>query len=184
MKNILLFVVLLLVAFFVYKKSTPIELDSKVSMLIMQNSKPIRTIRDAQAIESKKSIYIDRIEFKNSNHLKHYKLGSIRPYTQNLFIRFSSDLELKEDKELYFYVNSDDGFALSVDDKEVCSFEKDRAMESTRCEALLKKGSRKVEILYFQGGGNMGIEVRYRIKGENRAYFFGEDSPNIRFEAN
>jgi hypothetical protein len=180
-KRYILLISVLIVALFVGYKSYSPELKKHVKMVITQNSKSIKRIDQKRSIKNRKIMIIDKIYFPSSTkELIHYKLGKMG-YFYNFFCDFYANFDLKIDERVGFEVKSDDGFRLYVDGKLVAKHLKDRPMESTKTYIKLKKGTHKIKLEYFQGGGHLGVEAYYKIG--NSRYFIGEDSKVVTFKS-
>ncbi len=181
MKNILLSLVLIVVAIWVYSKSFPKTVEKNIAMELIQNSEPIKNIRQKVVSKSRKSYAIDIIDFNHGNTLIHRNIGLM--YAKNdFFLTFKTAMKTKESGKYTFFINSDDGFLLKIDGKELCAFEKDRPISSTKCDINLEEGLHILDLGYFQGFGNLGLNAKYSFEGSRRSYYIGEESDYAEFD--
>jgi hypothetical protein len=85
--------------------------------------------------------------YKNLNHLENIDLDS----------------KLTKDGLYTFYTTSDDGSAILIDNKLVVNNDGQPAMVENSGNVMLNSGYHKIELLFFQAGGGMGLEAA--IKG-------------------
>ena len=83
----------------------------------------------------------------------------------NFALKFTGYIKIPEDGLYTFYTTSDDGSALLIDKKLVVNNDGQHAMVERSGTAVLNAGYHKIEILFFQAGGGMGLDVS--IKGPN-----------------
>ena len=178
-KNWVFLIIMLILTSFVLSKVAFNTLDKNIKMTISQNKKSIKTIDQKYDIKNKKSYFIDIIDFESKNSFVHSKLGNLG-FSKDFFVDFEFTIELKKDEEIVFGIESDDGFALFINSKELFSFKKDRPMTLSKKSVSMKKGIHNIKIKYYQGYGQMGIRAFY--KSDNKTVFIGQDSDNIKFK--
>ena len=77
----------------------------------------------------------------------------------NTAVRFTSELEVVQNDLYKFSLRSDDGSQLYINDELVVDNDGDHGVEEKTGQIQLKKGSQKVEVLYFNGGGDGWLDV-------------------------
>lgn len=178
-KFVLLLAVVLL-GVFVLSRTVQLSINENIKMTVVESNVPIGTITDVRNEKSRKGFYIDIVDFENTSELVHSRLGALG-YKQNFFIDFSTKVEVKQSGRYFFEVVSDDGFILSINEKEVCRFDRDRGFELTTGEKHLDEGEVSLFLTYFQGGGPLGLRAWYRHESSSRRYFIGESSRFLSF---
>lgn len=81
--------------------------------------------------------------------------------TSRYALRFTGFLKIPVTDVYSFYVNSDDGTKLTIAGKEVLVNDGVHGMEEIRGDIGLEAGWHLIELVYFQGDGGQGLEVRY-----------------------
>lgn len=179
MKNLALSLALIVVSIWVYIKSFPKTIEQNIAMELIQNNTSIKNVRQDIAQKSRKSYTIDTINFQNGNTLIHKSLGPM--YAQkDFFLTFKTAMKTKKSGKYSFLISSDDGFLLKIDGKELCAFEKDRPISSTECTIELEEGLHILDLKYFQGYGNLGLQAKYYLEDQEASYI-GEESDYIEF---
>lgn len=181
MKNLTFFVVLIITAILIYKASFPASIDKNLNLTIEESRTSISNINDKRDIKSTRAEYIDIVLFKSGQSLMDSH-GRNFYLSKNFYLRIDATMEVKKSGEYRFAITSDDGFALKIDNKEICSYEGLRASDTTYCNIALKEGDAlKIEIDYFQAGGGMVLIGRYSYNG-GRYYHIGESSEYLSFK--
>jgi hypothetical protein len=175
--SIVIFIALLLVA-----KTFKLPTTGTVDVSIMQQKGAIATVDTVKKLSSTKHILVDSINFLQSRTLQHPNLGKLG-YSRNIFLNAKTQMSVLKPGEYIFLVSSDDGFRLKIDNKTVCEHPGDRPMKTTVCRVNLSKSDHFFNLMYFQGGGPMGLKVRYRLKGDSSLYYVGANSKYIKFKA-
>ena len=80
-------------------------------------------------------------------------------------LRFKGFIRIPETGVYVFYVNSDDGAKLSVAGHEIVANDGVHGMTEENAEIALGAGWHSFELVYFQGRGEMGLEVLWRGPG-------------------
>ncbi len=162
-------------------KTIKLPLNETVNVTIMQQKGSISTIDTIQKISSTKKITVDSLNFLVSRTLEHPNLGKLG-YSRNIFLKAETKMSVLKSGIYDFLVASDDGFRLKIDNKKVCEHVGDRPMQTTICKVKLSKSVHKFELLYFQGGGPMGLKVKYKSIDGKSSYFVGKSSEYIDFQ--
>ena len=174
--GVVLFIGLLLVL-----KTVKFPTHGTVSVAIMQQKGAIKTVDTVQNLSSTKHIAVDSLYFPESRTLEHPSLGNLG-YTSNIFLKVTTEINVLKSGKYIFLVRSDDGFRLKIDNKIICEHPENRPMQTTVCKLTLTQAVHNFKLLYFQGGGPMGLKVKYKLKDESSTYFVGEDSQYMSFK--
>ena len=177
--HIFLYLVLFIAVFVLYK-TVSLPYSGNIKITISKQKGAISTIDTIRNITNKHSINIKYLVFENSNSLRHKHFGNLG-FSENFFIDANVEMDVLKSADYDFEVKSDDGFRLKIDNKIVCQFLKNRPYRKTKCSIRLLKGLHSFYIEYFQGGGPLGLHVRYGVKGE-KLQDLGENSKYIIFK--
>lgn len=169
----------LFVAFAVYK-STPPFVDKVFELKIYKNGQIIHKLDDERNISGEKTVWVDKLMLKDGYRLMHPKLGAFA-FSEHFFIDVNGEFEVKVPGRYYLYPGSDDGFALSVDGKQLCQFLGSRPYATRACPVELDKGTHTFELNYYQGSGHAGLTLAYRHKEDKKRRWFGENSRYLKF---
>jgi alpha-L-fucosidase len=119
------------------------EPDGKIDMNVF-NSSPVKTgVTNTISIAEKQRA--DRFAFLFEGYIKVDKDG---PYT--------------------FFIASDDGSKLFIDDTGIADNDGDHGMIEKSGKAFLKKGYHKFKVMYFDSGGDNGLKVEMQAEGGKR----------------
>ena len=80
---------------------------------------------------------------------------------ENYSIRFHGGLKIEKDANYTFYVSSDDGSKLWIDDKLVVDNDGDHAADEKSGRIKLAAGTHKIVLGYYQGGGERALTVSF-----------------------
>ena len=80
---------------------------------------------------------------------------------ENFAIRYTGKIAIDKDGDYSFYVNSDDGANLLIDDKVVVDNDGDHAAAEKDGKVTLTAGSHSISVLYYQHGGEKSLQVSY-----------------------
>jgi len=67
-----------------------------------------------------------------------------------------------------FYISSDDGSMLYIDDQLIINNDGNHGMGEKSDKAYLEMGLHKIKIIYFDAGGDNGLKVNYSSKGTEK----------------
>jgi len=177
---ILLSFALLLIAFYKIDDYRIAKQPRTVTMHLFQNRTAIKSLNQDRNISTEKYLQLNSIAFNSNGYLQHETMGNFGKF-YNIFITFYTRMTLEKASDIEFFVVSDDGFALLVDEEEKMTFTGTTPAMLSQSTMHLKKGTHKIELRYFQGGGEMGIKLLYRIKGETKKHYIGIDSKLVHF---
>ncbi len=155
--------------------------EGNIKVIVSQQKGSISHIDTPRNISSKKIFHVSTIDFPETSMLKHKDLGETG-YSSNFFIDAFSVMEVKSEGAYLFMVGSDDGFRLKIDNKVMCEHPGNRPMGTNRCKVHLSKKDHTFELAYWQGGGPLGLSVKYGKLGASQLYYVGEDSDEIIFK--
>jgi hypothetical protein len=82
---------------------------------------------------------------------------------ENFFVRWTGLLKCPEDGLYNFYVESDDGCRLYVDQELAVDNSEGRAMEQRADRLTLKAGLHAIRFEYFQAGGPAGVNLQWKL---------------------
>jgi hypothetical protein len=171
----LLSLLLVALAVTLWVSMRPAQVPAVVLLEISRNAVPINTLDQPREIDSRQQLWIDRFDLASNGQLRHPQLGQIG-YGEQFFIDAELRLRMRRAASLRFEVQSDDGFALEIDDRRVCAFVGHRALAGQSCRVLLEEGEHRLRLSYFQAGGPAGLLVRYGEGGEGPLTWLGEDT--------
>lgn len=130
-------------------------------------------------------LYIDDVDFPFTNKVfMHAHIGDVSRLglKENFFIKLESNMNVIKGGEYEFIVGSDDGFVLYIDDKEAMSFKQRRDLAENRVKVALNKGVHKINLIYFQATGGMGLTAKYKpVEKKSKWHVLGNDSCYIKF---
>ncbi len=179
-KNIVFSVLLAVIVFAIVNRIIPPHVSPVFDVLISKNRSAITDIHQARDIEISKTVKVDVIDLADKSRFRHSKLGDLG-YANDFFVDIDAPFTVKKAGGYIFYVGSDDGFALSIDDKQICEWTHDRPLTVDQCRISLSEGNHKFKLSYFQGFGNAGLTMSYSLGGDGKQYLAGDDSRYISF---
>ncbi len=83
--------------------------------------------------------------------------------SENFALKYTGYIKIPKDGLYTFYTTSDDGSAVLIDNKLIVNNDGQHAMVENSGNVMLNLGLHKIELLFFQAGGGMGLEAA--IKG-------------------
>lgn len=173
-------VLLVLFAAFAAYKSTPAFVNKVFELKIYKNDAIIQKLDDERKVKGEKTVWVDTLMLKDGYHLKHPKLGAFA-FNEHFFIDVKGEFEAKVSGRYFLYPGSDDGFALSVNGKQLCQFLGSRPYATRACSVDLEKGKHTFELNYYQGSGHSGLTLAYRHREDKKRRWFGENSRYLKF---
>jgi hypothetical protein len=179
-KNIVLSALLAVVMGVILNRVIPPHVDAVFSLVISKNRVGITDIHQARDIEMTKTVMVDRIDLADKSRFRHAKLGEIG-YANDFFVDIDSPFSVKVAGDYIFYVGSDDGFVLNVDNKKLCEWTHDRPLTIDNCRVQLTEGEHQFKLSYFQGYGNAGLTMSYANADNGTQYLAGKNSKYIKF---
>ena len=84
---------------------------------------------------------------------------------ENFALKYTGYIKIPEDGLYTFYTTSDDGSVVIIDNKLIVNNDGRHAIVENSGNVMLNTGYHKIELLFFQAGGGMGLDVS--IKGPN-----------------
>ncbi|RZA08796.1 MAG: serine protease [Moraxellaceae bacterium] len=180
-KHIVLSVLLAVVIVTILNRIIPPHVDPVFNVVVSKNRTSISDIHQPRDVEMSKQVKVDRINLADKSRFRHAKLGDIG-YAGDFFVDIDAPFTVKKAGEYSFYVGSDDGFALSVDNKKLCEWTHDRPLTTDACHVQLSEGSHTFKLVYFQGYGNAGLVMSYGLKNDSKQYLAGDNSKYISFD--
>lgn len=184
-KNTILSVILIVVIGAIFNKIIPPHVDHVFSMVVSKNRSTITDIHQVRDIVVSKTVMIDRINLADKSRFRHPKLGDLG-YGDYFFADIDAAFQVHIAGDYNFYVGSDDGFALSIDGKEICQWthkpgQSDRPFATDTCSIRLTEGEHRFLLSYYQGYGNAGLVMSYSNSSSESQYLAGQNSKFISF---
>lgn len=152
------------------------SVDPVLPLVIERNAVPIDHLDQTRAAIQRTTVWVDRLDLARGGQLRHAVLGRIGPAEQ-FFIDLKLRLRAPEARVIHFDVESDDGFALELNERRVCAFTAHRGLSGQRCRVMLEAGEHALHLSYFQAGGPAGLRVRHAASENGPWVFLGEDNP-------
>ena len=159
----------------------PLVFHSPVSMKLIKQKAQIESLDSPEIPDFTIIRKIPTIDFPESRELIHRKLGRLG-YRANFFIELETTMVVKKSGNYTFYVASDDGFRLWVDDKMLGEHPYDRGMTTNAMPMFLAEGKHRFRLKYFQRYSGMGLFAGYQFMDSRRIRPIGLGSKWIRFE--
>jgi len=179
-KNIVFSILLAVIVFAIVNRVVPPHVSPVFDVVISKNRVGITDIHQARDIEMTKTVKIDRINLADKSRFRHPKLGDIG-YSGDFFVDIDALFTVKKPGDYIFFLGSDDGFAFSVDGKQLCEWTHDRPLTVDSCRVNLTEGKHNFKLVYFQGYGNAGLTMAYAFATDGKQYLAGDDSKYISF---
>lgn len=152
------------------------RLERNVELRITQNNGPILALDQPRMAVSSARFMTDRIDFPDSDGLRHYLLGELG-WKRYFFIDAEMRFEVEAPGEYEFFVYSDDGARLRIDGDIVSEFVAPRPMGESVGRIYLHRGMHSLKIAYFQNEGSCGLKAVYRRRDfPMQRYYVGQDS--------
>jgi alpha-L-fucosidase len=86
--------------------------------------------------------------------------------TEKFAFEFSGLIKIEKDDYYTFFIESDDGSKLFIDDEEIIDNDGDHGNVEKNGEAALKKGFHKIKVLYFDSGGGNLLKASMQMEGD------------------
>jgi hypothetical protein len=96
---------------------------------------------------------------------------SRQPWPDNWGMVLEGEFNLSEAGEYAFFLNSDDGSKLYIDDQLVIDNDGDHSLLELKNSAHLAAGKHQVRIEFFEAGGEAVLELDMQGPGKKRAPF-------------
>ena len=93
---------------------------------------------------------------------------SRQPWPDNWGMEFEGDFQVDQPGEYTFYLNSDDGSRLYIDDQLVIDNDGDHSLLELKNATTLTAGPRKLRIEFFEAGGEAVLELDVEGPGMER----------------
>ncbi|NOX66482.1 MAG: DUF4981 domain-containing protein [Chlorobi bacterium] len=104
-----------------------------------------------------------------------FDLDDIETNRDHYALLMLASINIKEDGEYIFYVGSNDGSKLSIDNKLVVNNDGEHGYELKSGKINLKKGKHSLELSYFQSGGGQELKVFWKGPGFEKREMTKED---------
>ncbi|MDR2734868.1 MAG: hypothetical protein LBC99_09580 [Spirochaetota bacterium] len=183
---IFLTVVILAGLFIIYKvlpRDIFVFYDRLMKVTVETQNTKLTNLDQPPELKASDTFFVDTIDFPGGNDLRHERIGGY-PYSSDFFMTIEGEFEVLTAGTYKFFVSSDDGFRLTVDDTILCEFTGDRPLpepaNANEGEISLKTGRHPFVIKHFQGFGQLGLQAWYSGPGCERRRM-GEHSACLRF---
>jgi len=150
--------------------------EARLPLTIERNSVPIEQLDQDRTVFERQTVWVDRLDLAHDGQLRHPVLGRIGPAEQ-FFLDLRVRVQVPEARVLHFEIESDDGFALELNERRICAYTGQRGLSAQRCRALLEAGEHALHLSYFQAGGPAGLRLRYGPSEDGPWVVLGEPSP-------
>lgn len=167
------------IAIFVLYKTISLPYHGVIDIVISKQNGVIKSVDTARKIGKTHKMSVDRLYFPKARHLSHKRFGMLG-FKENFFIKARVDMQVHESGVYHFMVASDDGFRLKIGDELVCEHPGNRPFQKNNCKVKLTQGKHHFDLDYFQGGGPLGLHVKYALNTQSLRDV-GEDSTSITF---
>jgi hypothetical protein len=87
----------------------------------------------------------------------------LEPVTENFYVLWTGHIEVPVSGKYIFFVRSDDGARLTVDDHLVMSADRDRRVTETDGTIELTAGAHDIQLEYFQGRGDASCILSWQV---------------------
>jgi hypothetical protein len=175
-----IFISILLITFYLILKNIFWPMQKNISVLIQQQNGRIFDLNTLANINKEKQLIFDQIKFREGNELFHDNTGYLR-FKNDFFMHVSTQIIVLKEANYLFRIKSDDGFRLKINNQLVCEQTQGQVFATTNCTYPLKLGEYLLELDYFQGYGNLGLEMTYEAEGAAE-YYIGKNSNNMAFK--
>jgi len=180
-KNSAFSALLVVVCILIAIRITPVSVDPVIELVISKNRVNIHNINQPRDIINSQRVWVDVVNIAEQNRFKHKKLGELG-YGNDFFADIDTPFTVRKAGEYQFLVSSDDGFSLSIDGQPLCDFPGSRPLAMQICGIDLSEGQHRLTLAYYQGFGNAGLKVEYRLAGSKSNYWLGQNSSLLRFK--
>ncbi len=85
-------------------------------------------------------------------------------------LTFDGYINVPETDVYSFYLKSDDGSKLIIDDVKVLDNDGTHGMDEKRLDVALEKGLHKISLQFFQHGGGQGLSLEWKQTGKTRKF--------------
>ncbi len=179
-RHIFLIFLVLFFLFFSGKLFLPIYFQTPIKMTITKHKGNIVNIDTPVDVDFENFLRINTINFPMGYTLVHKNFGALG-FSGNFFLQFNTKMVVKKEGYYVFYITSDDGFRLKINDNVVGEHVSDRPFSTSEVLVELKKGVYYFDLLYFQGYGPCGIIVHYKPFDIHRKFLVGHNSSYVKF---
>jgi len=93
--------------------------------------------------------------------VSHVSLGEFDEFDNAFGIVFSGEINIRKENIYTFYLRSNDGSRLFIDNKEVINFDGLHGSSFKSGRINLSKGRHPIKLEYFQAGGGKGLELHF-----------------------
>ena len=106
----------------------------------------------------------DKLKSVVNGKVYQFSLDKINVPKHNFALRFNSYVQIDKDGEYNFYISSNDGSKLYIDDKLIVDNDGEHGPKQLSGNIYLDKGKHAIRVEYFQSGGSKVLVVFYSSK--------------------
>lgn len=180
-KEHFLFAVVVLIAVLLAAKTVHFGGSGAIGVSIMPQQSGIVTLDTPKNHTETKTLRVPTINFANKSVLEHPDVG-VLGFSSNFFMELRTRMQVGQSGNYTFYMASDDGFRLRIDEQVICEHLGDRPFSTSTCNATLSSGTHELRVDYFQGGGPLGLKALYKHERQDQPVLIGKNSDFARFE--
>jgi hypothetical protein len=114
------------------------------------------SIAKVEQLQAAKSGVVNNFNLDNKNRSQ--KFGFV----------FEGFIKIDKTAMYDFYIGSDDGSVLYVDDELIVNNNGNHGFEEKTDKAYLEKGLHKIKVVYYDAGGDNGLKVSYNLQGKSK----------------
>ncbi|MCK5345061.1 MAG: chitobiase/beta-hexosaminidase C-terminal domain-containing protein, partial [Candidatus Heimdallarchaeota archaeon] len=103
----------------------------------------------------------DKLKSNMNGRVFQFGLDKIDVKTNSFALQFDSFIQIDKDGEYLFYISSNDGSKLYIDDKLVVDNDGEHGPKQLSGTIYLKKGGHSIRVEYFQSGGSKTLSVYF-----------------------
>ncbi len=168
-----------------YKKNVVMKVFFKDDMPSDNTMESIKNIFYYGSKGFKHEVKVDQISFYVKDEmLGHPHLRSISKLNlkKDFFLDFEIAMDVLKEGSYDFTVKTNEAVGISLDNKEVATFDESKESKENKVTLFLSKGHHSLNLVYFQAMGSTGLEARYKPAEANTpARLIGEDTDSISF---
>ncbi len=110
----------------------------------------------------------DQLEAEKSDRTFQISLAGLDIPQENFALAFTGKIEIKQAGIYTFFINSNDGSQLFINDELVVDNDGEHGAKEKSGEVRLEPGNHKISVTYFQSGGSKVLTVYYKGPGTER----------------
>jgi hypothetical protein len=142
--------------------------DRKIQCTVSADSSSITNISQQRNTVKTETFYADELNFYWDNYLHHYRLGKCTDVIGSYFLDYQGGFDVLREGKYTFFVYSDAGYRLKIDDKTVLEFQTNKTM----LEGMIEQE------VYLSNGNHTfsGTMFKYNYEQGLIAFYLGPDA--------